>query len=102
MEKCHFCKNEIKSYEHYSTHHVESFLIFNFRFESFWEIAFIRQNIPSYLEYLPRPSSPLPSPAASGEQQAAALGSLASPSGKLIATFPPNVVSILTTLLSIK
>ncbi|NWR66270.1 STXB4 protein, partial [Bucorvus abyssinicus] len=60
------------------------------RFESFWEIAFIRQNIPSYSEDLPRPSSLLPSSAASGEQQAAALGSLASANEKLVSTFTPN------------
>ncbi|XP_010129966.1 PREDICTED: syntaxin-binding protein 4 [Buceros rhinoceros silvestris] len=62
------------------------------RFESFWEIAFIRQNIPGYLENPPCPSSLLPSSAASGEQQAAALGSLASPNGKLVATFTPNAI----------
>lgn len=102
LGKCNFCKNDIKSYERYSTQHVETSLNFNFRFESCWEIAFIRQNIPSYLENLPHPSSLLPSSAASGEQQAAVLSSLASPNGKLIATLTPNAVSKLTTPLSIK
>ncbi|KAM6376584.1 syntaxin-binding protein 4 isoform 1-T1 [Pluvialis apricaria] len=61
------------------------------RFESFWEIAFIRQkNIPSYSENLQRPSSLLTSVVAYGEQQAAGLGSLASPNGKLVSTFTPN------------
>ncbi|KFP54036.1 Syntaxin-binding protein 4, partial [Cathartes aura] len=63
----------------------------NMRFESFWEIAFIRQkNIPSYSENLQRPSSLLTSSVASGEQQAAVLSSLASPNGKLVSTFTPN------------
>ncbi|NXN73951.1 STXB4 protein, partial [Himantopus himantopus] len=67
------------------------------RFESFWEIAFIRQkNIPSYSENLQRPSSLLTSAVAYGEQQAAGLRSLASPNGKLVSTFIPNSVSILT------
>ncbi|NWQ85892.1 STXB4 protein, partial [Burhinus bistriatus] len=66
------------------------------RFESFWEIAFIRQkNIPSYSENLQRPSSLLTSSVAYGEQQAAVLSSLASPNGKLVSTFTPNAVSIL-------
>ncbi|NXL45959.1 STXB4 protein, partial [Podilymbus podiceps] len=65
------------------------------RFESFWEIAFIRQkNIPSYSENLQRPSSLLTSSVAYGEQQAAGLSSLASPNGKLVSTFSPNAVSI--------
>ncbi|KAM6403509.1 syntaxin-binding protein 4 isoform 2-T2 [Rhynochetos jubatus] len=63
------------------------------RFESFWEIAFIRQkNTPSYSENLQRPSSLLMSSVAYGEQQAAVLSSLASPNGKLVSTFTPNAV----------
>ncbi|NXA25549.1 STXB4 protein, partial [Ibidorhyncha struthersii] len=66
------------------------------RFESFWEIAFIRQkNLPIYSENLQRPSSLLTSAVAYGEQQAAGLCSLASPDGKLVSTFIPNAVSIL-------
>ncbi|NXV20238.1 STXB4 protein, partial [Cepphus grylle] len=61
--------------------------------ENFWEIAFIRQkNIPSYSENLQRPSSLLTSSVAYGEQQAAVLGSLASPNGKLVSTFTPNAM----------
>ncbi|NXT45463.1 STXB4 protein, partial [Pluvianellus socialis] len=68
------------------------------RFESFWEIAFIRQkNIPGSSENPQRPSSLLTSSVAHGEQQAAALSSLASPNGKLVSTFMPNAVSILAT-----
>ncbi|KAM6049611.1 syntaxin-binding protein 4 isoform 2-T2 [Theristicus caerulescens] len=63
------------------------------RFESFWEIAFIRpKNIPSYSENLQRPSSLLTSSVAYGEQQAAVLSPLASPDGKLVSTFTPNAV----------
>ncbi|NWQ74993.1 STXB4 protein, partial [Columbina picui] len=65
------------------------------RFDGFWEIAFIRQkNIPSYSENLQRPSSLLTPSVANEEQQAAVLTSLASPNGKLLATFTPNAVSI--------
>uniref|UniRef100_A0A8C0BE47 Syntaxin binding protein 4 n=1 Tax=Buteo japonicus TaxID=224669 RepID=A0A8C0BE47_9AVES len=72
------------------------------RFESFWEIAFIRQkNVPSYSENLQRPSSLLASSVAYGEQQAAVLSSFASPNGKLVSTFTPNAVSILITPLII-
>ncbi|XP_075627221.1 syntaxin-binding protein 4 isoform X2 [Balearica regulorum gibbericeps] len=63
------------------------------RFESFWEIAFIRQkNIPSSSENLQRPSSLLTSSVAYGEQQAAVLSSFTSPNGKLVSTFTPNAV----------
>ncbi|XP_010292364.1 PREDICTED: syntaxin-binding protein 4 [Phaethon lepturus] len=63
------------------------------RFESFWEIAFIRQkNIPSYSENLQRPSSLLTSSVAYGEQQATVLSSLASPNGKLVSMISPNAV----------
>ncbi|KAM6297624.1 syntaxin-binding protein 4 [Aegotheles albertisi] len=63
------------------------------RFESFWEIAFIRQkNTPSYLENLQCPSSLLRSSVAYGEQQAAVLSPLASPNGKLVSMFTPNAV----------
>jgi len=78
-------------------------LIFNFRSESFWEIAFIRQkNIPSYSENLQRPSSLLTSSVASGEQQAAVLSSLTCANGNLVSMFTPNAVSIIITALSIK
>ncbi|NXD76799.1 STXB4 protein, partial [Halcyon senegalensis] len=71
------------------------------RFESFWEIAFIRQkNIPSYSENLQRPSSLLTSSVAYGEQPSAVLSSLTCPNGKLVSTFTPNAVSILTPPLS--
>ncbi|NXE48719.1 STXB4 protein, partial [Casuarius casuarius] len=70
----------------------------NRRFESFWEIAFIRQkNIPGYSEDLQRPSSLLTSSVVYGEQQAAVLSPLASPNGKLVSRFTANAVSILTT-----
>ncbi|KAM9639614.1 syntaxin-binding protein 4 isoform 2-T10 [Morphnus guianensis] len=63
------------------------------RFESFWEIAFIRQkNVPSYSENLQHPSSLLASSVAYGAQQAAVLSSLASPNGKLVSTFTPNAM----------
>ncbi|XP_054702455.1 syntaxin-binding protein 4 isoform X1 [Grus americana] len=63
------------------------------RFESFWEIAFIRQkNIPSSSENLQRPSSLLTSSVAYGEQQAAVLSSLTSPNGKLVSTFTANAM----------
>ncbi|KAM8992114.1 syntaxin-binding protein 4 isoform 3-T3 [Ara ararauna] len=63
------------------------------RSESFWEIAFIRQkNIPSYSESLQRPSSLLTSSIGYGDQQAALLSSLASPNGRLVSTFIPNVI----------
>ncbi|XP_039937510.1 syntaxin-binding protein 4 isoform X1 [Hirundo rustica] len=62
------------------------------RFENLWEIAFIRQkNIPSHPENLQHPFSLLTS-VAHGEQQAAALGPLPSPNGKLISTFPPDAL----------
>ncbi|KAM6344482.1 syntaxin-binding protein 4 isoform 2-T2 [Alca torda] len=65
----------------------------NMRCENFWEIAFIRQkNIPSYSENLQRPSSLLTSSVAYGEQQAAVLGSIASPNGKPVSTFTPNAM----------
>ncbi|NXC81544.1 STXB4 protein, partial [Cercotrichas coryphoeus] len=68
------------------------------RFENFWEIAFIRQkNIPSHPENLQHPFSLFTSSVAHGEQQAAALGPLPSPNGRLVSTFPPNAVSVLTT-----
>ncbi|NXY46068.1 STXB4 protein, partial [Ceuthmochares aereus] len=71
--------------------------------EGFWEIAFIRQkNTPSYSENLQRPSSLVTSSAEYGEHQAAILSSLAPPNGKLVPTFSPNAVSILTTPLRIK
>ncbi|KAI1232420.1 hypothetical protein IHE44_0006880 [Lamprotornis superbus] len=63
------------------------------RFENFWEIAFIRQkNIPSHPENLQHPFSLLTSSVAHGEQQAAALGPLPSPNGRLVPTFPPNAM----------
>ncbi|NWV18388.1 STXB4 protein, partial [Origma solitaria] len=63
------------------------------RFENFSEIAFIRQrNIPSHPENLQRPFSLLTSSVAHGEQQAAALGPLPSPNGKLLSTFPPDAM----------
>uniref|UniRef100_A0A8C3CI50 Syntaxin binding protein 4 n=1 Tax=Cairina moschata TaxID=8855 RepID=A0A8C3CI50_CAIMO len=63
------------------------------RFESFWEIAFIRQkNIPSYSEHLPRPSSLLTSSGTYGGQQAAVFNPLPSPDGKLVSTFSPNAM----------
>ncbi|NXS38560.1 STXB4 protein, partial [Pomatostomus ruficeps] len=63
------------------------------RFENFWEIAFIRQkNIPAHPENLQRPFSLLPSSATHGEHQAAALGPLPSPNGKLLPTFPPDAM----------
>ncbi|XP_009476801.1 syntaxin-binding protein 4 [Pelecanus crispus] len=63
------------------------------RFESFWEIAFIRQkNTPSYSENLQRPSSLLTSSLAYGEQQTAVLSPLASPNGKLVSMFTPNAM----------
>ncbi|XP_051491166.1 syntaxin-binding protein 4 isoform X1 [Apus apus] len=63
------------------------------RFESFWEIAFIRQkNSPSYSENLQRPVSLLRSPVAHGEQQAAVLSPLASPNGKLVSVYTPSAM----------
>ncbi|NXN99600.1 STXB4 protein, partial [Rhinopomastus cyanomelas] len=63
------------------------------RFESFSEIAFIRQkNSSSYSDNLQRPSSLLTSSVADGEPQAPAFSSLASHSGKLVSTFTPNIV----------
>ncbi|KFM13183.1 Syntaxin-binding protein 4, partial [Aptenodytes forsteri] len=63
------------------------------RFESFWEIAFIRQkNIPGYSENLQRPFSLLTPSVACGEQQAAGLSPLASPNGKLVSMFTPNAM----------
>ncbi|NWV02552.1 STXB4 protein, partial [Ptilonorhynchus violaceus] len=73
------------------------------RFENFWEIAFIRQkNTPSHPENLQRPFSLLTSSVAHGEQQAAALGPLASPNGKLVSTFTPDAVSVLITPLKME
>ncbi|NWJ08254.1 STXB4 protein, partial [Crypturellus undulatus] len=69
----------------------------NMRFESFWEIAFIRQN-ESYSEELQRPSSLLTSSSVLyGEQQAAAVSPMASPNGKLVSRFTTNTVSRLRT-----
>ncbi|XP_023794486.1 syntaxin-binding protein 4 isoform X1 [Cyanistes caeruleus] len=63
------------------------------RFENFWEIAFIRQkNIPSHPKNLQHPFSLLTSSVAHGEQQAAALGPLPSPNGRLVSTFPPDAM----------
>ncbi|NWT56334.1 STXB4 protein, partial [Erythrocercus mccallii] len=63
------------------------------RFENLWEIAFIRQkNIPSHPENLQHPFSLLTSSIAHGEQQAAALGPLPSPNGRLVSTFPPDAM----------
>ncbi|KAM7035482.1 syntaxin-binding protein 4 isoform 5-T5 [Acridotheres tristis] len=63
------------------------------RFENFWEIAFIRQKTTrSHAENLQHPFSLLASSAAHGEQQAAALGPLPSPDGRLAPTFPPNAM----------
>ncbi|NXN02264.1 STXB4 protein, partial [Sylvia borin] len=62
------------------------------RFENLWEIAFIRQkNIPSHPENLQHPFSLLTS-VAHGEQQAATLGPLPSPNGRLVSTFPPDAM----------
>ncbi|XP_010210055.1 PREDICTED: syntaxin-binding protein 4 isoform X2 [Tinamus guttatus] len=64
----------------------------NMRFESFWEIAFIRQN-ESYSEELQRPSSLLtPSSVVYGEQQAAVVSPLASPNGKLVSRLTTNAM----------
>ncbi|KAF1408035.1 Syntaxin-binding protein 4, partial [Spheniscus magellanicus] len=61
------------------------------RFESFWEIAFIRQkNIPGYSENLQHPFSLLTPSVACGEQQAAGLSPL--PNGKLVSMFTPNAM----------
>ncbi|XP_072793280.1 syntaxin-binding protein 4 isoform X4 [Taeniopygia guttata] len=63
------------------------------RFENFWEIAFIRQkNIPSHPQNLQYPFSLLTSSVAHGEPQAATLGPLPSPSGRLGSTFPPDAM----------
>ncbi|KAF1490337.1 Syntaxin-binding protein 4, partial [Pygoscelis antarcticus] len=63
------------------------------RFESFWEIAFIRQkNIPGYSENLQRPFSLLTPSVARGEQQAAGRSPLAAPNGKFVSTFTPNAM----------
>ncbi|XP_064251820.1 syntaxin-binding protein 4 isoform X2 [Passer domesticus] len=63
------------------------------RFENFWEIAFIRQkNIPSLPQNLQHPFSLLTSSVAHGEQQAAPLGPLPSPSGRLASAFPPDAM----------
>ncbi|NXK03296.1 STXB4 protein, partial [Herpetotheres cachinnans] len=63
------------------------------RFESFWEIAFIRQkNTPGYSENLQHPSSLSTSSVAYGEQQAAVVSSLASPNGKVVSMFTPNTM----------
>ncbi|XP_037262443.1 syntaxin-binding protein 4 isoform X2 [Falco rusticolus] len=62
------------------------------RFESFWEIAFIRQkSIPGYSENLQHPSSLSTSSVAYGEQ-AAVVSSHASPNGKVVSMFTPNAV----------
>ncbi|NXA35982.1 STXB4 protein, partial [Eudromia elegans] len=64
----------------------------NMRFESFWEIAFIRQN-ESYSEELQRPSSLLTSsPVVYGEQQAAVVSPLASPNEKFVSRFTTNAM----------
>ncbi|KAF1411686.1 Syntaxin-binding protein 4, partial [Spheniscus humboldti] len=61
------------------------------RFESFWEIAFIRQkNIPGYSENLQHPFSLLTPSVACGEQQAAGLSPI--PNGKLVSMFTPNAM----------
>ncbi|XP_050837434.1 syntaxin-binding protein 4 isoform X5 [Serinus canaria] len=63
------------------------------RFENFWEIAFIRlKNTPSLPQNLQHPFSLLTSSVAHGEQQAAALGPLPSPSGRLVSPFPPDAM----------
>nr|XP_026651326.1 syntaxin-binding protein 4 isoform X3 [Zonotrichia albicollis] len=63
------------------------------RFENFWEIAFIRQkNIQSFPQNLQHPFSLLTSSVAHGEQQAAALGPLPSPTGRLLSPFPPDAM----------
>ncbi|XP_030916782.1 syntaxin-binding protein 4 isoform X1 [Geospiza fortis] len=63
------------------------------RFENFWEIAFIRQkNIHSFPQNLQHPFSLLTSSVAHGEQQAATLGPLPSPTGRLVSPFPPNAM----------
>ncbi|NXC42010.1 STXB4 protein, partial [Penelope pileata] len=73
------------------------------RFESFWEIAFIRQkSIPSCSENLQRPSSLLTSSGAFGGQQAAVPSPAASPSPKLVSTLVPNAVSMLITPIKTK
>uniref|UniRef100_A0A8B9I3U7 Syntaxin binding protein 4 n=1 Tax=Anser brachyrhynchus TaxID=132585 RepID=A0A8B9I3U7_9AVES len=73
------------------------------RFESFWEIAFIRQkNIPSYSENLPRPSSLLTSSGTYGGQQAAVLSPLASPDGKFVSTFTPNACTMIQKLFEVQ
>ncbi|XP_027651378.1 syntaxin-binding protein 4 isoform X8 [Falco biarmicus] len=62
------------------------------RFESFWEIAFIRQkSIPGYSENLQHPSSLSTSSVAYGEQ-AAVVSSHASPNGKVVSMFTPNAM----------
>ncbi|XP_040437798.1 syntaxin-binding protein 4 isoform X2 [Falco naumanni] len=62
------------------------------RFESFWEIAFIRQkSIPGYSENLQHPSSLSTSTVAYGEQ-AAVVSSHASPNGKVVSMFTPNAM----------
>ncbi|NWY24081.1 STXB4 protein, partial [Pheucticus melanocephalus] len=67
------------------------------RFENFWEIAFIRQkNIHSFPQNLQQPFSLLTSSVAHGEQQAATLDPLPSPTGRLVSPFPPDVVSMET------
>ncbi|NXE62412.1 STXB4 protein, partial [Calcarius ornatus] len=67
------------------------------RFENFWEIAFIRQkNIHNFPQNLQPPFNLLTSSVAHGEQQAATLGPLPSPTGKLVSPFPPDAVSMET------
>nr|XP_054500909.1 syntaxin-binding protein 4 isoform X1 [Agelaius phoeniceus] len=62
-------------------------------FENFWEIAFIRQkNIHSFPQNLQHPFSLLTSSVAHGEQQAATLGPLPSPTGRLVSPFPPDAM----------
>ncbi|NXL93733.1 STXB4 protein, partial [Alectura lathami] len=68
------------------------------RFESFWEIAFIRQkSIPSCSENLQRPSSLLTSSGTLGGQQAAVPSPAASPNPKLLSALIPSAVGILVT-----
>uniref|UniRef100_A0A8C9FG70 Syntaxin binding protein 4 n=1 Tax=Pavo cristatus TaxID=9049 RepID=A0A8C9FG70_PAVCR len=66
------------------------------RFESFCEIAFIRQkSVPSYSENLQRPSSLVPPSAVFAGQQAAGPSPAASPDTALVSALLPNAVSML-------
>lgn len=63
------------------------------RFESFCEIAFIRQkNVPSYSGNLQRPSSLIPPSAVVVGQQAAGPSPMASPNTKLVSALLPNAM----------